>query len=241
MKLSSEAANDYLKNNPKSPITNSVSTAYEAAGNLQKNVAGGLALMTDNKPLADAFVKSGNDLTKLGQSIGNGVEDTKNWNETTSLIQNAKGWEKLGIIAGRIMDGNSGLGRQVEVELRQELPGLFLGGGTVKGIMLATGAMDTAETAGNAALDAYDDAVKKGATHKDALSSARTAGAVAGATEAAVQLTLGKLADFGAGKISNVAGKGTAKVVGEGVVEGGQEAGAGAAVDLALGNTLDAK
>ena len=239
MKLSSEAANDYLKNNPNSPITNSVSTAYEAAGNLQKNVGGGLALLTDNKPLSDSLVKSGDDLTKFGQSIGNGVVDTKNWNETTSLIQNAKGWEKLGIIAGRIMDGNSGLGRQVEIELRQELPGLFLGGGTVKGIMLATGTMDTAETAGNAALDAYDAAVKKGANHTDALSQARTAGAVAGATEAAVQLTLGKLADFGAGKIGNVAGKSTAKVTGEGIVEGTQEAGAGVAVDLALGNALD--
>ena len=239
MKLSSEAANDYLKNNPNSPITNSVSTAYEAAGNLQKNVGGGLALLTDNKPLSDSLVKSGDDLTKFGQSIGNGVVDTKNWNETTSLIQNAKGWEKLGIIAGRIMDGNSGLGRQVEIELRQELPGLFLGGSSVKGIMLATGAMDTAETAGNAALDAYDAAVKNGKNHADALSDARTAGAVAGATEAAVQLTLGKLADFGAGKIGNVAGKGTAKVTGEGIVEGTQEAGAGVAVDLALGNALD--
>ena len=128
MKLSSDASIAYLKNNPDSPITNSVSTAYEAAGNLEKNVAGGLALITNNKPLADAFVKSGDDLTKFGQSIGNGVVDTKNWNETTSLIQNAKGWEKIGILAGRIMDGNSGLGRQVEVELRQELPGLFLGG-----------------------------------------------------------------------------------------------------------------
>jgi hypothetical protein len=162
MKLSSEAANDYLKNNPNSPITNSVSTAYEAAGNLQKNVAGGVALLTNNKPLADAFVKSGDDLTKLGQSIGSGVADTKNWNDTTSLIQNAQGWEKLGILAGRIMDGTSGLGRQVEVELRQELPGLFLGGGSVKGILVATGLMDVGETAGNAALETYDSAVKQG-------------------------------------------------------------------------------
>ena len=165
MKLSSAAANDYLKNNPNSPITNSVSTAYEAAGNLEKNVAGGIALLTNNKPLADAFVKSGNDLTKVGQSIGNGVVDTKNWNETTSLIQNAKGWEKIGILAGRIMDGNSGLGRQVEVELRQELPGLFLGGGSVKGILVATGAMDVGETTGNAALETYDESIKAGTTH----------------------------------------------------------------------------
>jgi hypothetical protein len=239
MKLSSEAANDFLKNNPNSPITNSVSTAYEAAGNLQKNVAGGLALGFDNKPLSDAFVKSGDNLTKVGQSIGNGVVDTKNWNDTMSLVQGAQGWEKLGVIAGRIMDGTSGLGRQVEVELRQELPGLFLGGGTVKGIMVATGTMDVGETYGDAALGAYDAAAKKGLSHADSLSQARTAGAVAGMTEAALQLTLGKLADFGAGKINSVAGKTTGKVVGEGVVEGTQEGGAALAVDLALGNQLN--
>jgi hypothetical protein len=240
MKLSSEAANDYLKNNPNSPITNSVSTAYEAAGNLQKNVAGGLALITDNKPLADAFVKSGNDLTKVGQSIGNGVVDTKNWNDTTSLIQGAQGWEKLGILAGRIMDGTSGLGRQVEVELRQELPGLFLGGGSVKGILIATGAMDVGETTGNAALDTYDESIKAGKNHADALSDARKAGAAAGLAEAAVQLTLGKVADVVVGKIGSVAGKAGTKVVGEAVVEGGQEGGSSLAVNAILGQELDA-
>jgi hypothetical protein len=239
MKLSSEAANDYLKNNPDSPITNSVSTAYEAAGNLQKNVAGGVALLTDNKPLADAFVKSGNDLTKLGQSVGNGVVDTKNWNDTMSLVQNAQGWEKLGVIAGRIMDGTSGLGRQVEVELRQELPGLFLGGGSVKGILVATGLMDTAETAGNAALETYDDAVKKGKTHADALADARIAGAAAGATEAAIQLTLGKIGEAVIGKVANVGAKATGRVVGEGVVEAGQEGASSLAVNAALGQDLD--
>jgi hypothetical protein len=239
MKLSSEAANDYLKNNPDSPITNSVSTAYEAAGNLQKNVAGGVALLTDNKPLADAFVKSGNDLTKLGQSIGNGVVDTKNWNDTMSLVQNAQGWEKLGVIAGRIMDGTSGLGRQVEVELRQELPGLFLGGGSVKGILLATGAMDTAETAGNAALETYDDAVKKGKSHADALADARIAGAAAGATEAAIQLTLGKVADAVIGKVGNVGAKATGRVAGETITEAGQEGASSLAVNAVLGQDLD--
>jgi len=240
MKLSSEAANDYLKNNPNSPITNSVSTAYEAAGNLQKNVAGGIALITDNKPLADAFVKSGNDLTKVGQSIGNGVVDTKNWNDTTSLIQGAQGWEKLGILAGRIMDGTSGLGRQVEVELRQELPGLFLGGGSVKGILIATGAMDVGETTGNAALDTYDESIKAGKNHADALSDARKAGAAAGLAEAAVQLTLGKVADVVVGKIGSVAGKAGSKIVGEAVVEGGQEGGSSLAVNAILGQELDA-
>ena len=240
MKLSSEEANKFLKENPNSPITNSVSTAYEAAGNLEKNVAGGLALLTNNKPLADAFVKSGNDLTKLGQSIGNGVVDTKNWNDTTSLIQNAKGWEKVGILAGRIMDGTSGLGRQVEVELRQELPGLFLGGGTLKGILIATGAMDTAETAGNAALDTYDESIKKGKTHADALTDARKAGAAAGMAEAAVQLTLGKVADVVVGKIGNIGAKAGTKIVGEGVVEGGQEGGSSLAVNAILGQELDA-
>lgn len=240
MKLSSEAANKYLKENPDSPITNSVSTALEAAGNLQKNVAGGTALLLNNKPLADSFVKSGDDLTKFGQSIGNGVVDTKNWNETMSLLQNASGLEKLGVMAGRILDGTSGLGRQVEVELRQELPGLFLGGGSVKGILLATGAMDVGETTGNAALETYDAAVKKGASHEQALSDARKAGATAGLTEAAIQLTLGKVADVVVGKIGNVAGKAGAKVTGETLVEGGQEAGAAAAVDAVLGNAFDA-
>jgi len=56
MKLSSAAANDYLKNNPNSPITNSVSTAYEAVGELTKNVGGGTALLLNNKPLSDALV-----------------------------------------------------------------------------------------------------------------------------------------------------------------------------------------
>jgi trimeric autotransporter adhesin len=240
MKLSSEAANDYLKNNPNSPITNSVSTAYEAAGNLEKNVAGGIALLTNNKPLADAFVKSGNDLTKVGQSIGNGVVDTKNWNDTTSLIQNAQGWEKLGILAGRIMDGTSGLGRQVEVELRQELPGLFLGGGSVKGILVATGAMDVGETTGNAALETYDESIKAGKTHADALSDARKAGAAAGMAEAAVQLTLGKVADVVVGKIGNIGAKAGTKIVGETVVEGGQEGGSSLAVNAILGQELDA-
>jgi len=239
MKLSSAAANDFLKNNPDSPITNSVSTAYEAAGNLEKNVAGGLALLTNNKPLADAFVKSGDNLTKVGQSIGNGVVDTKNWNDTMSLVQGAQGWEKLGVIAGRIMDGTSGLGRQVEVELRQELPGLFLGGGTLKGILVATGAMDTAETAGNAALDTYDESIKKGKSHADALTDARKAGAAAGMAEAAVQLTLGKVADVVVGKIGNIGAKAGTKIVGEGVVEGGQEGGSSLAVNAILGQDLD--
>lgn len=240
MNLSSAAANDYLKNNPNSPITNSVSTAYEAAGNLQKNVAGGLALITDNKPLADAFVKSGDDLTKLGQSLGNGVVDTKNWNATTQLIQNAQGWEKVGILAGRIMDGTSGLGRQVEVELRQELPGLFLGGGSVKGILLATGAMDVGETTGNAALDTYDESIKAGKSHADALLDARKAGAAAGLAEAAVQLTLGKVADVVVGKIGNIGAKAGTKIIGEAVVEGGQEGGSSLAVNAILGQDLDA-
>jgi hypothetical protein len=239
MKLSSEAANDYLKNNPNSPITNSVSTAYEAAGNLQKNAAGGLALLLDNKPLADAFVKSGDDLTKFGQSIGNGVVDTKNWNDTMSLLENAKGFDKIGVLAGRIMDGNSGLGRQVEVELRQELPGLFLGGGSVKGILIATGAMDVAETTGNAALDAYEAAAKRGLTHADALTEARKAGAAAGVAEAAIQLTLGKVADVVIGKVGSVAGKAGAKVLGEGFVEAGQEGTSSLAVNAALGQDLD--
>ena len=239
MKLSSAAANDYLKNNPDSPITNSVSTAMEAAGNLQKNAAGGAALLFDNKPLADALVKSGDDLTKFGQSIGSGVVDTKNWNDTMELLEKASGWEKLGVMAGRIMDGTSGLGRQVEVELRQELPGLFLGGGSVKGILIATGAMDVAETTGNAALEAYDAAIKKGAKHADALSDARKAGAAAGATEAAIQLTLGKIGEAVIGKFDSPVSQAAGKVLGQGFVEAGQEGGASLAVNAALGQDLN--
>ena len=239
MKLSSAAANDYLKNNPDSPITNSVSTAMEAAGNLQKNAAGGAALLFDNKPLADALVKSGDDLTKFGQSIGSGVVDTKNWNDTMELLEKASGWEKLGVMAGRIMDGTSGLGRQVEVELRQELPGLFLGGGSVKGILVATGLMDVAETTGNAALEAYDDAIKKGAKHADALSDARKAGAAAGATEAAIQLTLGKIGEAVIGKFDSAVSQAAGKVLGQGFVEAGQEGAASLAVNAALGQDLN--
>jgi hypothetical protein len=238
-RLQGVAANEYLKNNPNSPITNNISTAFEAAGNIQSKVFGGGALLLGDKPLSDAIVAGGDKLTKLGQSLGTGPQDTQNWNDTLDLINKAKGFEKVAVMAGRIMDGTSGLGRQVEVELRQELPGMLLGGGSVKGIMLATGAMDVGETAGNAALEAYDDDIKKGKSHAQAMSSARAAGGTAAMTEAAIQLTLGKLADFGAGKIGNVAGKAGTKVVGEGIVEGAQEGGASLAVNLALGQDLD--
>ena len=239
MKLSSDAANAYLQNNPNSPITQSVSTALEAAGELQKNVIGGTALMLDNKPVADAFIKGGNELIKLGQSIGTGPQDTKNWNDTLQLVDQAQGLEKLGVIAGRIIDGTSGLGRQTAVELRQELPALFLGGGTARGVLVASGLVDTKDTAGGAAIDAYDDAVKAGKNHSDALADARKAGFAAGATEAAVQLTIGKLGDLALGKLDNVVSKGIGRVGAEGVTEGGQEGFASAAVDVALGRDID--
>jgi len=239
MKLSSDAANAYLQNNPNSPITASVSTALEAAGELQKNVIGGTALMLDNKPVADAFIKGGNELIKMGQSIGTGPQDTKNWNDTLQLVDKAQGLEKLGVIAGRIIDGTSGLGRQTAVELRQELPALFLGGGTARGVLVASGLVDTKDTAGGAAIDAYDDAVKAGKNHNDALADARKAGFAAGATEAAVQLTIGKLGDLALGKLDNVVSKGVGRVGAEGVTEGGQEGFASAAVDVALGRDVD--
>lgn len=240
MKLSSEAANDYLRNNPDSPFTQNVSTAMEAAGELQRNVAGGTALLLNNKPLADAFVKGGDDLIKLGQSIGTGPRDSQNWQTTLNLLNAADGWkEKLGVIAGRILDGNSGLGRQVEMELRQELPALFLGGGSARAILVASGLVDTADTAGNAALEAYDDAVRSGKKHDDALADARRAGAAAGATEATIQLTLGKLADLGLGKLDNIIAKGAGRATGETVTEGAQEGAASAAVDLALGRDIN--
>jgi len=239
MKLSSDAANAYLQNNPNSPITQSVSTALEAAGELQKNVIGGTALMLDQKPVADAFIKGGNELIKMGQSIGTGPQDTKNWNDTLQLVDQAQGLEKLGVIAGRIIDGTSGLGRQTAVELRQELPALFLGGGTARGVLVASGLIDTKDTAGGAAIDAYDDAVRAGKNHNDALSDARKAGFAAGATEAAVQLTIGKLGDLALGKLDNVISKGVGRVGAEGVTEGGQEGFASAAVDVALGRDID--
>lgn len=239
LKLQGEGAVEYLKNNPNSPITQSVSTAFEAAGELQRNL-GGVALALDNKPVADAMISGGSKLQNLGQSIGTGPQDTKNWNDTLNLINKADGiLEKGAVIAGRIMDGTSGLGRQVAVELRQELPALFLGGGSLKGVLIAGGLVDTADTGGAAVIDAYDDVIKNGGTHAQGLSAGRKAGAAAAATEAVIQATLGKIADFGAGKLDNLISKGTAKVAGEGVVEGSQEAGASAAVDLALGNAID--
>jgi hypothetical protein len=237
-KLQGEAANEYLKNNPNSPITASVSSAFEAAGELQKNL-GGVALALDNKPLADAIISGGSKLQTLGQSLGDAPQDTKNWNDTVDLISKAKGTEKLAVLAGRVMDGTSGLARQVGLELRQELPALFLGGGLLKPTLIASGLIDTADTGGAAVVDAYDNTIKKGGTHEEALSAGRKAGAAAAATEAAIQLTLGKLADVAAGKLDNIITKGTTKVAGEGVVEGSQEAGASAAVDLALGNAID--
>jgi hypothetical protein len=179
-------------------------------------------------------------LQNLGQSIGSGPQDTKNWQDTLSLVDKASGiFEKGAVIAGRILDGTSGLGRQVEVELRQELPALFLGGGSLKGVLIAGGLVDTADTGGAAVIDAYDGVIKNGGTHQEGLSAGRKAGGAAAATEAVIQATLGKLADFGAGKLDNLISKGTAKVAGEGVVEGSQEAGASVAVDLALGNAID--
>jgi hypothetical protein len=240
MNLSSQAAQQYLQNNPNSPITQSVSTAYEAAGQLLSNVGGGTALLLDNKPVADAFIKGGSELQKLGQSIGTGPQDTANFNTTMQLLNAAQGpQEKLSLLAGRVLDGTSGLGRQIVVELRQELPALFLGGAGVKTALVASGLIDTADTAGNAAIDAYDGAIKIGKTHEQALSDARTAGAAAGATEAAIQLTLGKIGSATIGQLDNVAGKAVKRVVGEGLTEGGQEAGSSVAVDLALGQGAD--
>ena len=237
-RLQGVAANEYLKNNPNSPITESVSSAFEAAGELQKNL-GGIPLALDNKPLADAIIKSGSALQTLGQSLGSAPQDTKNWNDTLELLSKASGTEKLAVLAGRIMDGTSGLSRQIGLELRQELPALFLGGGLLRPTMIASGLIDTADTGGGAVVDAYDDVIKNGGTHQEGLSAGRKAGAAAAATEAAIQLTLGKIADFGVGKLDNIISKGTTKVAGEGTIEGLQEAGSSAAVDLALGNAID--
>ena len=245
--MSSAAANDYLRNNPDSPFTQSVSTALEAAGNLQKDAVGGMALLLDNKPLADAMITTGNSNVLKGQSIGTGPQDTQNWQTTQALVDAASGIEKLGVVAGRILDGTSGLGRQVIVELRQELPALFLGGGTARGIIAASGVIDTTETGGGEAINAYDDAVKAGKTHTQALEDARVAGVVAGGTEAVIQATLGKLADLSLGKFDDIIRKGvtadTTRVVGrtgsEGVVETVQEGGSSAAVDLALTGSVD--
>jgi hypothetical protein len=238
LNLNGIAANEYLKNNPNSPITQSVSTAFEAAGELQRNM-GGIALAFDNKPLADALVKGGSKIQDLGQSIGGGPQDSKNWKDTLDLIDKAKGFEKVVVMAGRIMDGTSGLARQAEVELRQELPALFLGGGSVRALMVASGLIDTADTGGNAVLEGYDSVIKKGGTHQEALAAGRKAGAAAAATEAVIQATMGKLGEFAAGKLDNVLSKGSTKIGSETVVEAAQEGGSSAAVDLALGNAID--
>ncbi|NBW23437.1 MAG: hypothetical protein EBR82_87405, partial [Caulobacteraceae bacterium] len=240
MQISSAAAQEYLKNNPNSPFTQSVSTAYDAAGELIKNVGGGTALLANNKPLADAFIKGGDELQKMGQSIGTGPQDTANFNTTIKLLDSAKGiQEKLSVLAGRVLDGTSGLARQTVIELRQELPALFLGGAGAKAALIASGLIDTADTAGGAAIDAYDAAVKSGKTHQDALTDARKAGAAAGATEAAIQLTIGKLGELAVGKLDDVVAKAIGRVGGETVTEGAQEGLASAAVDLALTGNVD--
>jgi hypothetical protein len=240
MQISSAAAQEYLKNNPNSPFTQSVSTAYDAAGELIKNVGGGTALLANNKPLADAFIKGGDELQKMGQSIGTGPQDTANFNTTMQLLDSAKGiQEKLSVLAGRVLDGTSGLARQTVIELRQELPALFLGGAGAKAALIASGLIDTGDTAGGAAIDAYDSAVKSGKTHQDALTDARKAGAAAGATEAAIQLTIGKLGELAVGKLDDVAAKAIGRVGGETVTEGAQEGLASAAVDLALTGNVD--
>ena len=237
-RLQGVAANEYLRDNKNSPITASVSSAFDALGDLQRG-AGGIALAFDNKPLADAIISGGDKIQKLGQSLGSAPEDTKNWKDTLDLIDKAKGAEKLAVLAGRIMDGKSGLARQVGLELRQELPALFLGGGLLRPTMVASGLIDTADTAGNAVVEAYDEVIRNKGNHQEGLTAGRKAGAAAGATEAAIQLTLGKLGDVAAGKLDNVISKGSTKVASEGVVEGAQEAGASAAVDVALGRAID--
>ena len=72
--------------------------------------------------------------------------------------------------------------------------------------------------------------IDKGGSLSDAYSQARTAGVVAAGTEAAVDLTLGKLGGLLADKLGNVVAKGAGKVVGETVTGGAQEGLASAAV-----------
>jgi hypothetical protein len=240
LNLNGIAANEYLKNSPNSPITQSVSTAFEAAGELQRRIGGGTALAFDNKPLADKLINSGNRLQEFGQSIGSGPEDTKNWKDTVDLVDKAKGpLEKAAVFAGRFLEGKSGLARQVEIEFRQELPALFMGAGLLRPTMIASGVIDAADTGGGAVIEAYDETIKNGGTHKEGLLAGRKAGAAAAATELVIQATLGKLGEVAAGKLDNIISKGATKIFGETAVEAGQEGGASLAVNAALGQALD--
>jgi hypothetical protein len=239
-RLQGVAANEYLKNNPNSPITESVSSAFEAAGELERRILGGTALAFDNKPLADKFINSGNRLQEFGQSLGSGPEDTKNWKDTVDLVDKANGpLEKAAVFAGRFLEGKSGLARQVELEFRQEIPALFLGGGLLRPTMIIGGMIDAADTGGGAVIEAYDDVIKNGGTHKEGLLAGRKAGAAAAATELVIQATLGKLGEVAAGKLDNLISKGVTKIFGETAVEAGQEGGASLAVNAALGQPFD--
>jgi hypothetical protein len=147
--------------------------------------------------------------------------------------------DKVGIMFGRMFDGTSGFSRQTMIELRQEWPAFFLGGMGVKTAMIASGVIDTFDTAGNAAIEAYDGAIKQGKTDAEALTVARQAGLAAGGTEAAVQLTLGKLADFGVNKLDNVFAKAGARTGAEYLTEGAQEGLGSAATDYVVKGAVD--
>jgi len=238
-KESGEAALKWLEENPNSPEARSVGTAYQAAGELSKNIGGGMALILNNKPLSDALVKQGSALEELGQSIGTGPEETKNYEDTVKLIDEAKGWQKLAVLGQRVLEGKSGLNRQAEIELRQELPALFIGGTSVRLALIASGVVDSADTAGNAALEEFDNSIKKGASYEDSLERARIAGAAAGGTELAIQLTLGRAAEALTDKLGSLPAKAATRFFGETVTEPIQEGGASAGVDYALGRPID--
>jgi hypothetical protein len=239
-KANSQAAIDYLKNNPNSPWTQSISTAYEAAGTTMRDLVGGGVLALGDKPLAFDIIKGGEDLIKFGQSIGTGPQDTANWEETTRLVQaTTDPFAKIGIVAGRILDGNSGLQRQVENELRQELPGLFFGGGTVRGALIAGGLLDSGETGGSATIEGYQQAIDQGKPHEEALAAGRARGLAEGTTELVIQATLGKITDVALGRKVSVGGKAATRVGSETLEETLQEGLGSVAGDVATGQAAD--
>ncbi|NDG19153.1 MAG: hypothetical protein EB117_12890, partial [Betaproteobacteria bacterium] len=238
MKVSSQAAQDYLKNNPNSPWTQAVSTAYEAAGTTMRDLIGGSVLALGNKDAAFSIIKGGEDLINLGQSIGTGPQDTANWNNTIRLVDSVSDpMAKIAIVAGRILDGTSGLSRQIEVELRQELPGIFFGAtGGVGSALVATGLFDVGETGGAAVIEGYQEAINKGKSHEEALLAGRKRGAAEGLTESGVQLILGKIGHTLFRGVDSITGKAAVRLFGESLEEAGQEGLGALAGDLAVGN-----
>ena len=128
MNLSSQAAEAYLRNNPEDPNVKAVSEAYSAVAELLKS-AGGVALAFENMPLFKSLLSTSTSYDQLGNSIGSGPQDSANFNAMIQAMDATPDWgQKAVILLSNALKGTSGLNRQSNIEFKQELPGLFLGG-----------------------------------------------------------------------------------------------------------------